>query len=766
MVTPSEPMPEKNPGRPFQETQEIIKQVGESRVHIRVDAPPGTRVRIIVESQAAHDPVPAHETITVNTTAVIKGTRTVLAEKVRQFFQSAAKKAGAVQLRLNWEALLFILAVVIYLVVRVVRLPDFPIYFFTDEAVQTVLAQDFLRDGLRGYDKEFLPTYFQNGYQYNLGVSVYAQVLPYMIFGKSVWVTRGVSVLISIIAAVSVGLILKQVFKKPYAWTAILLLSLTPAWFLHSRTAFETALATSFFAAFLYFYLRYRTASPYYLYPAVIMGALTFYSYAPIRMVVGFTALLLFFSDIVFHWRNRRTVIKAFLLTLLMTVPLLRFQHVHPDETINHLIILSSYWIQPISMQEKLGMFFTEYLHGLNPLYWYLPNTHDLPRHLMKDYGHLSAITFPLAVGGIAICIRNFRSGIHRALLIALLAAPSGAALAELGITRALVMVIPLALLSALGLSTLLDWLVLKWRTPRTALLVPVFLIMSYYNVSMLQDALVNGPVWFKNYGLAGMQYGANQLFPAIDAYLQEKPESTFIVTPSWANGTDTVARFYYPGDIPFKMGNIDGYTIERRPISEKTIFVMTPEEYDRAETSNKFRDIDVVHTIPYPNGLPGFYFIRLDYVENIEEILAEEIEQRKQLITDALKIDNQWVQVAYSKLDMGTIDKLFDGDENSLVRTQEANPLRLQLDFEQPRAIQGVSIKVGGTPTRIGIVLQDDQGAVLFEIEKDVEQQAIPRFAELDWGKVVDAQRVSISITSLDVGEPAHVHLWEVILK
>jgi hypothetical protein len=765
MVTPSESTPEDNLGRSFQETQEIIQQIGESRIHVRVEAPAGTRVRITVESQALHEDAPVTQTTVIRTPVSAAAVRTPLIESASQAARRLRQIAASIQTRFNWEIAFFVAAMAIYLLVRVIRLPDFPIYFFTDEAVQTILAQDFLRDGLRGYDKEFLPTYFYNSYQYNLGASVYLQVLPYLLFGKSVWITRGVSVFFSLLAALSVGFILKQVFKKPHAWIAVMLLSVTPAWFLHSRTAFETALATSFYAAFLYFYLRYRTASPRFLYLAVIFGGLTFYSYSPIRMVVGLTALLFFLSDIVYHWHNRQTVLRAFLLTLLMLIPLLRFQNTHPDETINHLIVLNSYWIQPLSWTEKLGQYFVTYFQGLNPLYWYLPNTHDLPRHLMKDYGHILAVTFPLALLGIAVCIRNLRSAAHRVLLIALLAAPSGAALVALGITRALVMVIPLALLSALGLSALLQWLEDRWRTPRMAVLIPLFLFLTYYNVFMLRDALVNGPVWYKNYGLAGMQYGANQLFPAIDAYLQKDPDTQFIVSPSWANGTDTIARFFYPGDVPFHMGNIDGYMIERRPINENTVFVMIPEEYDRAESSGKFTDFQVIHTIPYPNGLPGFYFVRLRYVDNIDSILEGDLERRRQLIVDSLEIDQYPVQVAYSMLDMGTIDNLFDGDENSLVRTFEANPLKLQLDFEQPRTLQGVALKVGGTSTHIGVVLQDAQGNPVMEVEKSVEEQTVPRFVELDWDQI-EVSRISISVTSKDVGEPAHVHLWEVTFK
>jgi len=66
----------------------------------------------------------------------------------------------------------------------------FPIYFFTDEAVQTVLAADFIRDHFVNYAHEFLPTYFPNSSFYNLSVSVYLQIVPYLLLGRSIFVTR------------------------------------------------------------------------------------------------------------------------------------------------------------------------------------------------------------------------------------------------------------------------------------------------------------------------------------------------------------------------------------------------------------------------------------------------------------------------------------------------------------------------------------------------------------------------------------------------
>ena len=62
---------------------------------------------------------------------------------------------------LPWEVILFASALLIYFLTRVIGLTHFPIYFFTDEAVQTVLAADFVHDGFQNYDHDWLPNLFR-----------------------------------------------------------------------------------------------------------------------------------------------------------------------------------------------------------------------------------------------------------------------------------------------------------------------------------------------------------------------------------------------------------------------------------------------------------------------------------------------------------------------------------------------------------------------------------------------------------------------------
>ncbi|MDT8899037.1 MAG: ArnT family glycosyltransferase [Thermanaerothrix sp.] len=671
---------------------------------------------------------------------------------------------------LPWVGALTVLAIAFYAFTRLVGLDRFPIYFFSDEAVQTLLAADFLRDGLRNYDGEFLPTYFENGGQYNLSLSVYLQVLPYLLFGRSVIVTRATSALITCLAALWVALIMRRAFGSRFPWLATLILTVTPAWFLHSRTAFETALATSFYAGFLYYYSRYRLEQPRYLLSAALMAALTFYSYSPAQVVVAVSVVLLAVLDARYHLQHRREAGQALGLGVLLLLPYVRFQLTYPGETLRHLEILRSYWLQPLPLEEKLHLWGQEYLQGLNLLYWFRPDPPDLIRHVMKNYGHLWRPGLLFTLIGIILVMRHLRQPAYRTLLVAVLAAPSGAAMVEMGVTRALFMVIPAALLTALGL----EWVIrrigqslAKWLIPSITLNVLAgitFAGLSLYGLEMLHDSLHNAPLWYRNYGLNGMQYGAQQIFAAVQDYLQDHPGTKILVSPTWANGTDALARFFAGDPLPFELGNIDGFVNEYRPELETLVLVMTPEEYERARNSPKFTGLQIEQILPYPDGRPGFYFVRLRYVDNIEAILEAERQQRRLLVEGKITLlDGSQAQVAYSYLDMGEIQHAFDGDPTTMIRTYEANPLRIQLTFSDPKLIHTFTFRVGGVPTRVTVQLWAPDTAEAMVVSQEVGETPLPREVTLSLPAPQEVLRMEIEVLNVRDGEPAHVHLWEV---
>ena len=694
---------------------------------------------------------------------------------LRYWLWTSGRLLRGLAIALPLETWLFALALVAYALTRLWKLADFPIYFFTDEAIQTVSAANLLHNQLRSPEGVLLPTYFQNGAYFNLSLSVYLQLLPTLLFGKSVFITRAISVLVSLVGAGAVGLTLRDIFKARYWWLGTLLLSIVPAWFLHSRTAFETVLFVSLYAVMFYAYLLYRYRSPGHLFLAIFMAALAFYSYSPGQLIVVATWALFLLSDLPHHWQNRRLALAALGLVLLLAVPYLRFRWQSSFDPGSHLTILGSYWMQPLTLGEKLARFWQEYGKGLSPAYWFFPNEHDLQRHLMKGYGHISAFWLPFAGLGLLHALWKGRFSAYRNTIVILLVAPLAAALVGIGITRVLVMVIPIVLLIALGLELALGWLeklvlkagkALKPELIFKTLAVGLSIALCWANLAMLRDALVNGPTWYQDYGLGGLQYGARQLFAEVVDYLQENPDQQLLISPSWTNGADAVASFFLPPGLPVQMGSIEGYMFERQPLDGSLTFVMIPEELDKAAASGKFEDIKTLRTLYYPNHKPGFIFVQLRYADTIDAILDQERQARKELQTDELVIGGHPVSVRYSPLDMGTIQHIFDGDQNTVARTLEANPFIIELIFPEPALLTGYTMTTGSAGMRVSALLYTSPDAEPFTYSENFRGSVSEPGFTVTFGHSALVQVLRFEILEVGVDEPAHVHVWEIEVR
>ncbi len=119
-----------------------------------------------------------------------------------------------------------------------------------------------------------------------------------------------------------------------------------------------------------------------------------------------------------------------------------------------------------------------------------------------------------------------------------------------------------------------------------------------------------------------------------------------------------------------------------------------------------------------------------------------------------------------YSYLDMGDISMAFDGDLSTLIRSMEANPLKLEIDFSAPRRLNGVTVQVGGVPTRVRVELHLDKGTTPLVFSQTVAQTPDPRPVVIDFGNTYTVSTVSLEVQNVLNSEPAHVHVWEVTFK
>ena len=757
------------------ESTHLEFDINSFHLHVGLDIPPGARVRINVTDTTDHKT----QGFVVDGPAKLQPQNQsgqILSAKVKGYWERLVLWLTPYHVEL-W---LLAAGLVLYILVRLIGLINFPIYFFTDEAIQTQSAIDLLKNNLRSPEGILLPTFFKNGPYYNLGLSVYLQIIPYLLFGKSVFITRAVSVFFSLIAAVSISLTLRNIFNIKYWWAGVLILSLIPSWFLHSRTAFETVIFVSCYAGFLYCYLMYRCRSPRYLYLAMVMAGLAFYSYSPGQLVIGVTGIALLLLDIRYHWQNRKMAPYVLIVLGLIALPYLRFRLGTTFSPAEHLQLLNSYWVQPITLTDKLSRLWAEYSRGLSVSYWFIPNNHDLERHLMKGYGNLPIFTLPFYIAGLIITVLNIRKPAYRVLLVAFLVAPLGSSLVGIGITRVLVFIVPATILIVIGIGYCLEWIekILQSQLDKrstihtgkntlgTWISIGLFWFLVLANILLARDAIVNGPRWYSDYGLGGMQYGASQLFPAAAKYQENHPGAHLIISPNWANGTDVLARFFSATENQFDLGSIEGHLIERKPLDENTVFVMIPEDYNKALNSGKFTDIKIDETLPYPDGQIGFYFIKLRYVDNIDEIFFSEKAARSALQPAEVTIDGEPVQVQYSMLDMGTIDLVFDGDKETVARTLEANPFIIELTFPEEHQFSGYTIVLGSADSRVTTILYSAEGEPPAESVADFHGS--PSIPELDvnFGQIISAQKVRFEVFQPYTGVPSNVHVWEISFK
>ena len=157
---------------------------------------------------------------------------------------------------------------------------------------------------------------------------------------------------------------------------------------------------------------------------------------------------------------------------------------------------------------------------------------------------------------------------------------------------------------------------------------------------------------------------------------------------------------------------------------------------------------------------------MRTRYVDNIDEILASEHEERRQLLEDEVTIDGEIVQVRYSYLDMGDITLVFDGDSHSLARTWEANPFVIELEFPAPHQISGMSVIVGSLEAKVTAYPFGPGGESLGEFSTTYKGSVDHPEAFLDFGAPYTVSKLRIEVESIHEQEPAHVHLWEITFR
>jgi hypothetical protein len=337
--------------------------------------------------------------------------------------------------------------------------------------------------------------------------------------------------------------------------------------------------------------------------------------------------------------------------------------------------------------------------------------------------------------------------------LIALVIAPIGGTLAAANVLRNLVFVVPAALLSALGAITLLEQI--SQRVTYRSLVLSVSAFLAAINIIMLIDATTNGPTWYDNYGLTGLQYGGPQVFAEAQRQIDADPQREVWIAPTWLNGAEVLQQFFAPTEPRLHLFDLNAVLHERYDI-ERLMLVLDRADYQRAIDSGKFTIRSIDRTLSYPDGTPGFYFMRLAYSPQADALFAADSEARARLLSESIEWRGQPLSIAHSRIDIGTLDRLFDGDPATLIRTQEVNPAVFELTFTTPVAIAGIAVATTSPTVTLTVdVVTTNDRSLRFEGADAV-----------DFGSPLDVIRLRFILHDPQAAPYANLHLREIEFK
>lgn len=675
---------------------------------------------------------------------------------------SPARVLGRVHLSPTW---LLGLVFGLYILTRFIGLGSFPSYFSCDESISSVRAADLIQNGFRGADNVLLPTFLRNDGQNSLSATVYLQMLPNILLGQSVWGVRGFTALLSVLGAWWLYCILRDFFKLRLPWLGVLLLAAAPTWLLHSRTGLEAPQMVVFYIGFLYYYMRYRGGETKMLFASLGLGVLAFYVYTPGQLIVTASGVLLLMMDARYHWKNRKIALIGLGLLVLAALPLLRFWLQYPTTYMERLALYRSPLVDAgLTTGEKISAYFGNYLTGIDPAFWFLPNERENIKYLMGPYPNLPLVYFPLMCWGLWLSLRRWREAPMRITWVALLTAPVASALVAPSIPRMLSFILPVILLSALAIEWILDWLVKHLpQISRRVMEAALLLVLAIASIALLTDALQNGARWNRSYGLDGLQWGAPQVYAAAEDYVRIRPDRTLYISPNWTFQGDEVRRFFTSNPKIIVHG-FEEYMDSVITDIDQITFVLTPREYDLAVESGKFDPLTVDQMLMYPDETPGFYFVRLRYAPNILEIFQAEVEALRALVDAEWMIGVLPVSGRTSQLDVGPVANAFDGDQSTLIRSAGSNPLVIEIDFDEVQELSGVRARLGSEAVELRAMVTPPQGeARTFSIQQGGSDGF--KDVELNFGEPILASMLRIEILDVNSAEPANVHLWEVTL-
>lgn len=500
--------------------------------------------------------------------------------------------------------------------------------FNADEAALGYNAYSLLKTGNDEWGEKF-PLVFKSFSDYKPGLYVYLAMPFVAVFGLNELAVRLPSILLGSLSIVMIYFLSKELFKRDWvALATALLLAISP-WHIHfSRGAWETNIATFFMLlGVLAFIKSFRNRL--YLWLAVIAFIASMYTYQSPRLVVPALAILL----LPFFWRKLLIKQNVFLAVsgIILLIPLIfiitgtaglaRFQglSIFSDKgPLNRVNQERGQHQDPSSLLVRLfhnkgevytGNFIKHYLDHFDPNFLFTTGD-SLKRNKVPDMGQMYFFEIATFLLGLFFLIKE-RFTYTKVVLVWLMVAPLASSLTYQtpNAIRAHNMIIPLTLISGLGLGILCEKL-LKLRSFLKYSILGILSTVIFVSASYFLDRyFIHLP---KQYALE-WEYGFSQALEYVaknqDQYqkivITDKNDQPYILTLFYLKYDPALyqKQIKGTGDNKFGFSTVNSFgKYEFRPIGKEefykaknTLFIATESEADK--------NIPPIKIINFPNG-------------------------------------------------------------------------------------------------------------------------------------------------------------------
>ena len=516
---------------------------------------------------------------------------------------------------------------------RFYKLGDNGMGFFRDEAALGFNTWSILQTGADEYGQKF-PIIFRSFEVFFLPAYVYLSLPIFLILGPTVFATRAISAISGILLILVTFFVVKELFKsEKIAIISAILVAISPWAIFYSRGAFEGNLSLLAFAMGVYLWLKFcgtNKAKFFFLSLAFFVGSM--YSYQAPRIVAPLFIVVSILSQKLW-WRKWKLWVYGLILSLIMYLPILTITAYPASYHRAIAVSILSRENSPPGYYDKLGDWqklylapkelLSLYLHYFSPNNLFFQSDYN-PQRIVEGFSVFYLWQLPLLIFGVWKLFKTkLKESKNLLLWIFLTPIPAALTADPFHTYRAILLFLPLTILTAVGFEQLLVW---SKKMKGFVILASLF-VLSYFLLFYFFQLLNFNPIarW------RDWDYGYSEL----SKFIKSQPETLRVViddinTESYIHllfnqvvpisEYQAVAGSLVGGDYyknpeflrPEKVGRFEFRSVDwpTERGDSNTIFVFPSNRLYPSEFSGDPK-LKLEKTIYSPSGEPAFYLIK-----------------------------------------------------------------------------------------------------------------------------------------------------------